>query len=118
MQSIEFPLSFLRQYAGPLEASSVFSTLAELNTYIASNPTAYAGQVVSVSNGSDSGIYVISQNIDAVIKQASANNTYTKTEVDDKVAQVNAVPNGYVETNVTICQNGSPVTGTILFKAN
>lgn len=26
------------------------------------------------------------------------------------------VPEGYVETAVTLCQNGSPVTGTILFK--
>ena len=26
------------------------------------------------------------------------------------------VPEGYVETAVTLCQNGSPVTGFILFK--
>jgi hypothetical protein len=26
------------------------------------------------------------------------------------------VPEGYVETAVTLCQNGSPVTGSILFK--
>jgi len=27
------------------------------------------------------------------------------------------VPDGYVETAVTLCQNGSPVNGSILFKA-
>jgi formylmethanofuran dehydrogenase subunit A len=26
------------------------------------------------------------------------------------------VPDGYVETSVTLCQNGSPVTGSILFQ--
>ena len=28
----------------------------------------------------------------------------------------NGLPGGYVETAVTLCQNGSPVTGSILFK--
>ena len=28
------------------------------------------------------------------------------------------VPEGYVETSVVLCQNGSPVTGSILFKPN
>ena len=28
----------------------------------------------------------------------------------------NGVPEGYVETAVTLCQNGSPVGGSILFK--
>mgnify|MGYP001601812400 CR=1 FL=1 len=29
-----------------------------------------------------------------------------------------ALPEGYVETSVTLCQNGSPVEGSILFKAD
>lgn len=32
------------------------------------------------------------------------------------IEEVNGIPEGYVETAVTLCQNGAPVTGTILFK--
>ena len=31
-------------------------------------------------------------------------------------APSNGVPEGYVETSVTLCQNGSPVSGSILFQ--
>lgn len=31
-------------------------------------------------------------------------------------ANSGGVPEGFVETAVTLCQNGSPVTGSILFK--
>ena len=70
--SLDFPLSFIRQYPGPLDTTAVFLSLAELNAYILNNSTAYAGQVVSVSSGSDAGIYIISENIDSVSKQASS----------------------------------------------
>ena len=71
MASIEFPLSFIRQYTGPLDASTVFSSLTDLNVYIANNPIAYAGQVVSVSAGSDAGVYTIADNTG--IKLATSN---------------------------------------------
>ena len=71
MSTVEFPLSFVRQYDGPLDASAVFSTLFDLNTYVSSDPTAYAGQVVSVSTGVDAGVYIISENVDSVQKQVT-----------------------------------------------
>jgi len=63
MASIEFPLSFTRQYSGPLDTTGVFETLVDLNTYIASNPIAYAGQIVSVS--ADGTLYIIMDDPDS-----------------------------------------------------
>ena len=71
MSSIEFPLSFIRQYNGPLDSSAVFSSLSSLNEYVLSDAIAYAGQIVSISGGSDAGIYRISENVDAIIKYAT-----------------------------------------------
>lgn len=52
--AIDFPLSFNRQYSGPLDSSLVFDNHASLTTY-AADPTAYAGQIVAVtSDGVDS----------------------------------------------------------------
>jgi len=45
MASLIFPLQFERQYAGPLDVHSVFSTTAELTAYL-TNPLRYAGQIV------------------------------------------------------------------------
>jgi hypothetical protein len=46
---ISVPKGYQRLDAFALDATSVFATLAELQTYAASNGTAYAGQVCSVS---------------------------------------------------------------------
>lgn len=51
MASIEFPLSFTRQYSGPLDPSLVFPNLTQLMMYTA-EPEAYAGQIVAVNNDS------------------------------------------------------------------
>ena len=58
MASIEFPLSFKRQFSGPLDESSVYATLSELNDYITNDPSAYDGQLLSVSSGTDEGVYI------------------------------------------------------------
>lgn len=47
---ISVPKGYQRLDAFALDATSVFATLAELQTYAASNGTAYAGQVCSVSS--------------------------------------------------------------------
>ena len=54
---ISVPKGYQRLGAFPLDVSSVFATLAELQTYASSNGTAYAGQVCSVS--STGKVYVI-----------------------------------------------------------
>ena len=103
MASIEFPLSFSRQYPGPLDVSAVFSSLTDLNSYVSSNPIAYSGQVVSVSDVNDSGIYMIVDDPsnpgsltlttalvdqDSLDLKADQSTTYTKSEVDTKVADL------------------------------
>ena len=94
MASIEFPLSFTRQYSGPLDTTGVFETLVDLNTYIASNPIAYAGQIVSVS--ADGTLYIIMDDPDSpgtlilntavdqdeLDLKADKSTTYTETEVN------------------------------------
>jgi hypothetical protein len=118
MTSVEIPISFVRQYTGPFDVTSVFASLSDLNAYIASDPTSYAGQIVSVSSGVDAGIYIVSENNDVAIKQATSLESYTQTEVNAKITEVNNMLAGYVQTTVTLNQNGVPVTGKILFKAD
>lgn len=54
---ISVPKGYQRLGAFPLDASSVFATLAELESYAATNGTAYAGQVCAVSGTGK--VYVI-----------------------------------------------------------
>ena len=59
MASIEFPLSFTRQFVGPLDTSSVYDSLIDLQDYVNNNPIAYLGQVLSIASGDDAGIYIV-----------------------------------------------------------
>jgi hypothetical protein len=45
MTQLDFPLQFKRQYAGPLDADTVFATSAERTAFLA-NPLCYAGMMV------------------------------------------------------------------------
>jgi hypothetical protein len=45
----EYPNAFKRQGAFPLEAYSVFASVAEAETYAQTNPLAYVGQVIAVT---------------------------------------------------------------------
>ncbi len=58
---ISVPKGYQRLDSFPLDANSVFATLAELQTYASSNGTAYAGQVCSVS--STGKVYVIQSDL-------------------------------------------------------
>ena len=58
----EYPNSFKRQGAVPLEAYSVFYTKAEADTYAASDPLAYVGQTIAVALDDAVTLYVIDQN--------------------------------------------------------
>lgn len=49
----EYPNSFKRQGAFPLERYSLFNSLEEAQAYVASNPIAYIGQTVTVSIPAD-----------------------------------------------------------------
>lgn len=49
---LPFALSFERQYAGPLDPTTVFETYAELEHYVYNNNTAYNGQICFAKTGS------------------------------------------------------------------
>lgn len=49
----EYPNTFKRQGAFPLERYSLFNTLAEAQAYASSNPIAYIGQIVTVVTQKD-----------------------------------------------------------------
>ena len=55
MANFPLPKGYQRMGAFPLDATTVFTTLAELETYAAS-PIAYAGQVCSITDG---GVYKV-----------------------------------------------------------
>ena len=58
----EYPNSFKRQGAFPLEAYSVFYTKQEADTYAASDPLAYVGQTIAVALDDAVTLYIIDQN--------------------------------------------------------
>lgn len=45
---MEFPLQIARQYPAPIDAHSMFYSLAEAEGYAENSPLAYAGQVLTV----------------------------------------------------------------------
>jgi hypothetical protein len=103
MASLDFPLSFIRQYPGPLDASAVFVSLGDLNTYIATDQTAYEGQIVSVTDGAEAGMYIIAENI--AVKQANSVHTHTESDITDldkyTKAEVDAKMTTVVDSTLT-----------------
>lgn len=55
----EYPNSFKRQGAFPLEAYSIFYDLETAKNYAKNNPIAYVGQIISVISDADTTIYQI-----------------------------------------------------------
>lgn len=49
----EYPNTFKRQGAFPLERYSLFNTLADAQAYASSNPIAYVGQIITVVTQKD-----------------------------------------------------------------
>lgn len=61
-------VGFKRLSKRPLEYNSVFSSKELALTYVANDPTAYEGQVISVSEGRDEGIYMVVKDTNNVLK--------------------------------------------------
>lgn len=87
---------------------------------------AKAEQLESEETGA---IYDVDTYVDPKENKATDNDSIHENSIDtisgldapgdsESSADGNGIPDGYVETEVTLCQNGSPVTGTILFKAD
>lgn len=49
--------------------------------------------------------------------QQRGTDQFTAPEATPETPQSGGLPSGYVERSVTLCENGSPITGSILFKA-
>ena len=67
----EYPNSFKRQGAFPLESFSVFYSMTEAETYATSNPVAYVGQNIVVVNGNEVDMYLIVSTAGTLKKLAS-----------------------------------------------
>ena len=71
----EYPNSFKRQGAFPLERYSLFNTYDEAVAYASSNPIAYVGQMLVVADESSVTGYIISGTDGALVRLASTNPT-------------------------------------------
>lgn len=115
--------AYSRNYTGALDASCVHSTLAALQTYMYSDATCYAGQIVAVTSDStaaNNGLYLIVAN--ASFKSGSAksasNSPFKATQYASATTLSDAVnnmagvlkfqgvlPSGSTMTN-TMCKKG------------
>ena len=106
---IEFPLQFKRQYEGPLDQTSVYLTLADLQSYIDNDPTSYDGQLVSVAisdTHTDGGLYIVTDdgsNKDLVklVAGSGAAGQYTQAEIDTALAGKSDTTHTHVEADIT-----------------
>lgn len=95
----EYPNSFKRQGAFPLEAYSVFYTKAEADTYAASNPLAYVGQTIAVALSNAVTLYVIDQNSKLKEVGSVPVGDGQSIEVVDGKIQVKGFTKGYYKYN-------------------
>lgn len=81
---MEFGMSFIRQGDFPIDSTSIFESKAEADAYVANDPTAYSGQVISVIDHDEEvvDVYVIGYSR-ALIKISAVTSA-----VDDKSLQI------------------------------
>lgn len=68
----EYPNSFKRQGAFPLERYSLFDSLSSAQDYASANPIAYVGQLVTVVDNNKKEVTTHKINIDGTLKQIDA----------------------------------------------
>lgn len=98
----EYPNSFKRQGAFPLEAYSIFYTKAEADTYAASNPLAYVGQTIAVALSNAVTLYVIDQNSKLKEVGSVPVGDGQSIEVVDGKIQVKGFAKGYYKYNAEV----------------
>lgn len=81
---MEFGMSFIRQGDFPIDSTSIFESKVEADEYVANDPTAYSGQVISVIDHEEGvvDVYVIGYS-KALIKISAISSA-----VDDKSLQI------------------------------
>ena len=84
-----FPLNFRRGNPNPLDNSSVWASLAEAQTYAASDPTAYVGQILTVVDNTAGTATV---DTDGLVTAAGEGSTTITITVKEK-AELQAVAN-------------------------
>lgn len=70
MSQFPLPKGYQRMDAFPLDATSIFTSLVDLEAYASTNGAAYAGQICSVNNGVDVTVYKI--NVDKSVTAIDA----------------------------------------------
>lgn len=86
--NMEFPLSMKRQDAFALDASCVWGSLSEAQSYASSNPTAYVGQVIAVVVDGESTVYQIKDTAGTLEQLGAGAVSYaTDTEVADLLTE-------------------------------
>lgn len=65
----EYPNSFKRQGAFPLERFSLFDSLSSAEEYATTNPIAYAGQVINVVDNATSAVSTYKIEVDSSLTQ-------------------------------------------------
>ena len=92
----EYPNSFKRQDAFPLENYEIFKTLADAFNYAKDNPVAYIGQTIKVVNGgTDNGIYQIIEPKDK--SGENAEHYLLKIATEEDVAALTGIDEGLRE---------------------
>lgn len=104
----EYPNSFKRQGAFPLERYSVFNTLTEAEAYAKSNPIAYVGQIITVVDAGGTSIYKINNEAGDLVRVDSLAGEAGSVTVE----KLETATAGYLASYV-VKQGGSKVGATI-----
>ena len=104
----EYPNSFKRQGAFPLERYSIFNTLTEAKAYAKSNPIAYVGQIITVVDAGGTSIYKINNEAGDLVRVDSLAGEAGSVTVE----KLETATAGYLASYV-VKQGGSKVGATI-----
>lgn len=104
----EYPNSFKRQGAFPLERYSIFNTLTAAKEYAKSNPIAYVGQIITVVDAGGTSVYKINNEAGDLVRIDSLAGEAGSVTVE----KLETATSGYLASYV-VKQGGSSVGATI-----
>ena len=108
----EYPNSFLRQEAFPLEAYSIFSSKSAAEEYATTNPLAYVGQPIAVKESGVMHYYVI--NTDSSLIRIGE-----LTEIENIYKNTNGSETGKLPEKISATEKKIPqITGTNTIKVD
>ena len=115
---MDFGNSIIRGNGVPLDITEVYNSYASAVAYVNSNPVAYEGQLLAVTENNDPVVYVIAARLgeDGVTVEHYLKEVGSVPDVDGKTIVINsegqleAVIPEYVDTNTTYKLNVAPTT--------